>query len=108
MATERRIDIKVLVMPVGACTYEKSLQYAVDLISRKLKDRLGDVFTMKLIEVFSAESFEYGDVLKQIEEEKIQTPVVMLNDRVIQSGGKLSERLIKQGIEEVRISDAGS
>ncbi len=101
--TEKRIDIKVFVMPVGACSYEKGWQYAVDLISKKLKDRFGDIFTMKLIEVFSPESFEYKEILDAIQREAIRVPVVTLNGRVIQSGGKLSERSIKRGIEEVRL-----
>ncbi len=88
-------------MPVGACSYEKSWQYAVDMISKKLKTRLGDVFDMKLIEIFSPESFSYKEIIEGIQQEKLQTPVVTINGNIIQSGGKLSERAINTEIENL-------
>lgn len=87
-------------MPVGECSYEKSWQFAVDLVSKKLRDRLGDVFEMKLIEMFSPESFSYKEILEGIQNEKLQTPVVMINEKIIQAGGKLSERAIRIEIEK--------
>lgn len=96
-----KIDIKIFVMPVGACSYEKSWQFAVDMISKKLKERLGDVFTMKLIEIFSPESFLYEEFMQGIQNEKLKIPVVTLNERIIQTGGKLSERGIRVEIEKI-------
>lgn len=87
-------------MPVGACSYEKSWEYAVNMISEKLKKRLGDIFDMKLIEIFSPESFSHKEIMEGIREEKIQTPVVTMNGRTIQSGGKLSESRIRMEIEK--------
>jgi disulfide oxidoreductase YuzD len=95
-----KYDIKIFVMPVGACSYEKSWQYAVDLISKKLKDRLGEIFDMQLIEIFSPESFSYKEIIEGIQQEKLQTPVVVLNGKIIQTGGKLSERGIRMEIEK--------
>lgn len=99
---QNKIDIKIFVMPIGACSYEKSWQFAVDTISKKLKERLGDVFEMKLIEIFSPESFSYKEILDEIKNENLQTPVVMMNERIIQSGGKLSERILRMEIEKQR------
>lgn len=97
----KRFDIKIFVMPVGACSYEKSWQYAVDMISRKLKIRLGDIFDMKLIEIFSPESFSYEEIMREIQGERLKVPVVTFNGKVIQSGGKLSERNIRSEIEKL-------
>jgi disulfide oxidoreductase YuzD len=97
---KNKFDIRIFVMPVGACSYEKSWQYAIDMISKKLKDRLGDVFEMKLIEMFSPESFSFKEILEGIQNEKLQTPVVTINGNIIQSGGKLSERAIRMEIEK--------
>ena len=97
---EKKFDIKIFVMPAGACSYEKSWQFAVDLISKKLKERLGDIFDMELIEIFTPESFSYKEILEGIQQEKLQTPVVMLNGKIIQTGGKLSERVIRMEIEK--------
>ena len=98
---EKKYDIKIFVMPAGACSYEKSWQFAVDLISKKLKERLGDIFDMKLIEIFTPESFSYKEILEGIQQEKLQTPVVTLNGKIIQTGGKLSERGIRVEIEKI-------
>lgn len=96
----KKIDIKIFVMPVGACSYEKSWEYAVDLISNRLKFRLGDIFDMKLIEIFSPESFSYKEIMEGIRVEKFSTPVVTMEGRIIQSGGKLSEPKIRMEIEK--------
>ncbi len=98
-----KIGIKIFVMPAGACSYENSWQYSVDLISKKLKKRLGDIFDMKLIEIFTSESFSYKEILKGIKQEKLQTPVVMINDKIIQCGGKLNERGIRVEIEKQKM-----
>lgn len=97
---DKRFDIKIFVMPVGACSYEKSWKYAVDMISKKLKDRVGDELDIKLIEIFSPESFFYAEIMEEIQKEKLQTPVVTINGKIIQSGGKLSERVIRMEIEK--------
>lgn len=100
---DKKFDIKIFVMPVGACSYEKSWQYAVDLVSKKLRDRLGDVLDIKLIEIFSPESFSYKEIIEGIQNEKLQTPVVLITGKIIQSGGKLSERAIRMEIEKQSI-----
>jgi len=93
-------DIKIFVMLVGACGYEKSWQYAIDRISKKMKYRLGDLFEMNLIEIFSPESFSYKEILEGIQNRKLQTPVVIINGNIIQSVGKLSEHVIIMEIEK--------
>ncbi len=98
---QNKINVEIFVMPTGACSYEKSWQYAVDLISKKLKERLGDIFDMKLIEIFTPESFSYKEIIEGIQREKYQTPVVTLNGKIIQTGGKLSERGIRVEIEKI-------
>ncbi|MHB1686420.1 MAG: hypothetical protein ACYCVH_03470 [Ignavibacteriaceae bacterium] len=97
---DSKFDIKIFVMPVGACSYEKSWQYAVDIISKKLKDRFGDIFGINLIEIFSPKSFSYKEIMEGIRNEKLQSPVVTINGNIIQSGGKLSEREIRMEIEK--------
>ena len=98
---QNKFDIKIFVMPVGACSYEKSWQYAVEMISKKLKERLGYVFDMKLIEIFSPESFSFKEILEGIQNEKLQTPVITVNGNIIQSGGKLSERNLRMEIKKL-------
>ena len=96
---EKKFDIKIFVMPAGECSYEKSWQFAVDHISKKLKDRLGDVFDMKLIEIFSEESLDYKEIMEGIQQEKLQTPVVTINREIAQSGGKLLEKILREKME---------
>lgn len=98
---EKKFDIKIFVMPLGACSYENSWQYAVDMISKTLKDRVGGIFDMKLNEIFSPESYSYKEIMEGIQQEKYQTPVVTIDGKIIQSGGKLSERNLKFEIENL-------
>lgn len=98
---QNKFDIKIFVMPIGACSYEKSWQYAVEMISKKLKERSGNIFDIKLIEIFSPESFSFKEILEGIQNEKLQTPVITINDKIIQSGGKLSERNLRMEIKKL-------
>lgn len=98
---QNKFDIKIFVMPIGACSYEKSWQYAVEMISKKLKERSGNIFDIKLIEIFSPESFSFKEILEGIQNEKLQTPVITLNGNIIQSGGKLSERNLRMEIKKL-------
>lgn len=71
------------------------------MISKKLRDRLGDIFDMKLIEIFSPESFSYKEIMERIKQEKLKTPVITINGKIILSSGKLSERNLKMEIEKL-------
>ena len=72
MTMNKKFDIKIFVVPVGACSYEKSWQSAVDLVSRKLNQRFGNVFEMKLIEIFSAESYLTKELWKGLNKKNIK------------------------------------
>ncbi len=56
---------------------------------------------MKLLEIFSPESFSYKEIIEGIQNEKLQTPVVIIDDEIVQSGGKLFERNPKEKIEKL-------
>ncbi len=94
--------VRFFAPPIAACAPEKSWRHAAGLLAQRLSAVYGDAVKCEFVELFSAESFHYPDVLKMLEQGS-QPPFVTVNGRLIQSGGKLSERLLKEDLERIGI-----
>ena len=71
----------------------------MNLIEKRIADKTGIRAQFNLIELFSPESFSYPQVYEMLQQQKVDTPIIMVNDTVVQTGGKISERIIREGIE---------
>lgn len=96
-----KVFIKIFAMPMKSCDPAKTWKTAFHFLSKRLKKRYGDRIVLDFIEIFSPESFQYQDVMKIVEEGKLQPPYIFLNKRLISNGGKLSERVIAKGIDAI-------
>ena len=94
--------IKVFALPMEACDPGKTWKAAFQHLAKRLYERYGNRIEMEFIELFSPESFRYADIMKMVEEAQVKPPYVMVNDRLIASGGKLSERAIRQALDWVQ------
>jgi disulfide oxidoreductase YuzD len=103
-----KFGIKIFVMLIGACSYEKVGEYAVDFVSKTLKDRLGDVFDIRLIEIFSHESFSYKEIIEGMQQENLTTPIVMINGKIVQAGGKLYAGMLESEVKGLEMIQRAS
>ena len=94
--------VRFFALPMAACAPEKSWRHAAGFLQQRLKATFGDSVQCEFVELFSPESFQYPEVLELLKRES-QPPFVIVNGRLIQSGGKLSERLIKEELERIGI-----
>ena len=99
IASKQKTVIKIFAMPMEACDPRKTWQAAFEYLSQRLHKRYGDRIEMEFIEIFSPESFQYADIMKMVAEGKPSPPYVMVDDRLISSGGKLSEPAIRQVLD---------
>ena len=91
--------IKVFALPMEACDPGKTWKAAFQHLAKRLYERYGNRIEMEFIELFSPESFRYADIMKMVAEGKPSPPYVMVDDRLISSGGKLSEPAIRHVLD---------
>lgn len=97
---DKKIVIKIFAPPLGKCSYEKSWEYAAEMMALRLNKHFKNLVEIKFIELFTPESFEYAEILNLLKNDESKPPYVMLNDEIIQIGDRLSEKIIKEKIEE--------
>jgi hypothetical protein len=94
--------VRFFALPLAACAPERSWRHAAEFLSQRLNERFGEKVQCEFVELLSPESFQYSDVLELLKQSS-QPPFVTVNGRLIQKGGKFSERLIKEELERVGI-----
>lgn len=97
MATVKQIAVRVFAAPDASCAHGSTWSAATRIIGEHLKHRFGEAVQIEHVEVFSARSFEFPEVLEAVKAGGA-LPVVVVDDRIVSHGGKLSERTIAQAI----------
>ncbi|GAK56672.1 hypothetical protein U27_03635 [Candidatus Vecturithrix granuli] len=97
---KHKVIVRIFALPMVACDPGKTWKAAAEMMARRLKDRYGDAVQVEFVEIFAPESFQYPEILALLQNDQAP-PFVTLNGKLIQSGGKLSERAIRTVIEEL-------
>ena len=100
VAEGRMITVHIFGLPIGACDPNKTWKAAADHIGRRLQSRFGENVLILYIELYSPESFKYENIVNLLKEGQTP-PFVTINGKLIQAGGKLSERNIAQELERL-------
>jgi hypothetical protein len=103
----KAINVRVFAAPDASCGHGMTWSAASALIGERLRHRFGNGLGMEHIEIFSPRSFEFPEVLAAIEAGG-QLPVVMVGDRIVSQGGKLSDRIIGQAVEALLMTEKGT
>ena len=92
--------VRIFALPIAACDPGKTWKAAADMIARRLRERYGEKVQVEFVEIFSPASFLYQEILHRVGRGE-QAPFVTLNDKMVQSGGKLSEPAIRRALDEM-------
>jgi len=85
--------------PAQGCAEGKTWESAAEVIFRRLADRFGGQVSFEFIQLFSPEFFRFPQVVARLQEGSAQVPITTVDNEIIQSGGKISERAIRQVLE---------
>lgn len=96
MSENDSVTVLLFAMPDGACSYEKSWAAAAHGMEQRLTKRIQKQIQVKFIEIFSKPFFEYPDIVKGFQNGKFESPLLIHGDDVIQSGGKVSEKNLRE------------
>ena len=75
------------------------------MIGRRLQSRFGSAVQTVYVELYSPESFAFDSIVKLLQEGQ-SPPFVTVGGKLIQAGGKLSERRIAQELERVLLEES--
>lgn len=94
--------IHIFGLPMAACDPNKTWKAAADLLGRRLQSRFGENVRTEYIELYSPESFKYENIVKLLKEGQ-SPPFVTIDGKLVQAGGKLSERIIALEFERLLV-----
>lgn len=100
---DKKVKVHIFAFPMEGCDPSKTWKAASEMIAKRLSARYGNRIQVEFIEIFSPESFDYPDILELIQNEQALPPIVTVEGKVVLSGGKLSERVLRGEIEKVGI-----
>lgn len=90
--------VRIFTAPEVTCGTGMTWAAAVGFIRDRLRRRFGEGVGVEHIEILSQRSFEFPTVLQAIQG-GAQLPVVLVGDRIVSQGGKLSESRIALAVE---------
>ena len=96
--------IHIFGLPIAACDPNKTWKAATELIGRRLQSRFGENIRTVYVELYSPESFKFENIVNLLKEGQ-SPPFVTVNGKLIQAGGKLSERNIAQELERLHATE---
>lgn len=94
------VPVLVFAAPDASCAPGHTWRGITAFVGARLRHRFGDQVSVEHVELFSARSFEFPDALAAIQR-GASLPMVMVDGRLVSSGGKLSERAIAHAVETV-------
>lgn len=95
--------VRIFTAPTVACGTGMSWASAVEFIRERLRLRFGARVVVDHIEIFSQWSFAFPAVLEAIQG-GAQLPIVLVGDRIVSRGGKLSESRIARAVEPLGVT----
>ncbi len=100
LMAEHCVTVQVFAAPDVTGHTPQTWSAATAYLRGRLQQRFTNRVDVEHVELFSARSFEFPEVLAAIERGS-PLPVVVVDGRVVTAGGKLSERIVAQAVEDV-------
>lgn len=98
------VTVQVFAVPSTSCKSGETWEAATDFLRQRLQYRFGRAVEVEHVEMFTARSFEFPDVLAALQHDG-GLPVVRVEGKVVSHGEKLSESRIAAAITALLESD---
>ena len=101
----KSILIRIVAPPAAPNACGHTWENAAQLVASRITIRYPGKVTFEFVPLFSKAFFDLPFVVQALGDGTAQLPVILVGDRIIQSGGKISESKIRAEIErELRIT----
>ncbi len=101
---DKSVTVQVFAAPSASCRPGETWEAATAFLRQRLHCRFGGAVKVEHIEMFTARSFEFPDVLEALQRDG-GLPVVRVEGKVVSQGEKLSENRIAAAITALLESD---
>ncbi len=98
-AASRPVVVRVFAPPISGCAGGKTWENAADVIFQRLAGRFGSQVAFEFIQLFSPGFFQFSQVMARVQDGSAHVPIITVDDEIVQSGGKISERTIREALE---------
>jgi len=95
------ILVRIVAPPAAPNACGHTWENAAKLIESRITARYPGKVTFEFVPLFSKAFFDMPRVVQALGDGTAQMPVILVGDRIIQSGGKISESKIRAEIEEI-------
>ncbi len=85
--------------PASGCAGGKTWESAAEAIFQRIAGRFGGQVAFEFIQLFSPGFFQFPQVMARVQDGSAQAPIITVDDEIVQSGGKISERTIRDALE---------
>ena len=99
------VVVRVFAAPAGPNACGNTWEAATRSMGERVRRKYGERVRFDFVPLFSAEFFSHPAVLKALQDGRASPPIVTVEEKIIQTGGKLSERLIRQALEECGLTE---
>jgi hypothetical protein len=99
--------VRVFAAPAAENACENTWENATRTMAEKIRHRYGEKVRFAFVPLFSGEFFSHPAVMQALQDGSASPPIIMIENEIVQSGGKLSERLIRQEIEGRGLTETG-
>lgn len=107
-AKSRPVVVRVFAPPVSECAGDNTWERATGFIEAQIRRRFGDTAVrFEFIHLFSPEFFNHPEIMKLVQAGRGKPAIVTVNGSVIQTEGKLRERVIREQLERTGLSPIG-
>ena len=96
----KSVTVHVFAAPSAFCGSGMTWEAATAFLGKRLQQRFGEAVAVEHIEMFTARSFEFPDVLQALERGGA-LPLVRVGGQIVSQGERLSENRIAGAISEL-------
>ena len=100
--------VRVFAPPVSECAGDNTWEQAARGIEARMRRRFGEAAVkLEFIHLFSREFFDHPEIMKLVQEGTGKPAIVTVNGAVVQTEGKLRERVVREELERIGLSPVG-
>lgn len=106
MKEKNKFIVRIFGMPVAGCKPGKSWQDAANFTKYQLRSKFGDYVDVEYIDFLPPKWKEFPEIIDLINKKKAKIPIVVVNNEVISTGGKINiskieKYLLNLGVKKI-------
>ena len=95
------IILQIIAPPAAPNACGNTWEKAAQLVASRIIARYPGKVTFSFVPLFSKEFFAIPQVVHGLQNGSLEMPIILVGDRIVQAGGKISESKIRMEIDRI-------